>query len=251
MDSAMGTAFIFLARSAIERIPKDELEDHTRGIQHIIGLYLLGTQTLPEKKALIELHQHANGNKKLVFDQGIIDSARADFESMTGPRSEIDDSSSTAASEDEDDDEEGEDDDRSVFPPGLEKASDVPGVSNAWGFRCELCGHICVQTRHFYAHFKEGRGVAGLRIFRAIKAELVWWAKDPEGNEYTGELVELTEKPMQPPIPAPCGNQIRAANNERHRIRRAKAAAKRNVAAGQKGVAGTKGKRAQSQGEAE
>lgn len=67
----------------------------------------------------------------------------------------------------------------------------------------------------FYTHFKEGRGVEGLRIFRAIKAELVWWAKDPEGNVYTGELVEVAENPIQPPIPAPCGNQTGAAGKDR------------------------------------
>lgn len=258
----MGTAFTFLARSAIERIPRKEVKNNTKALKLILEVYQMGTKTVPEQKALYQLHEHVDITK-LGFDKKELANVKAYVEKITGPLPKSDDSSddddyssataptSSAADEDADEDDKGEDDDKRVFPPGLKKASDVPGVSNAWGFRCELCGHICVQTRHFYAHFKEGRGVESLRIFRAIKTELVWWAKDPEGNEYTGELVELTEKPKQPPIPAPCGDRIRAANNEKQRIRRANAIAKRNAAAEQKSVAGTKRKRDEAEAEAE
>jgi hypothetical protein len=249
----MGTAFIFLANSAIQRISKHEIGTNTKALMLTIETYQLGTKTVPEQKALLKLHEHVDITK-LGFDKKELEEVKEYVERMTAPLPDISDSSDdddsssssspSSAAPSEDNGEETSEDDDTVFPPGLEKGSDVPGLSSNWGFKCELCGHICIQTRHFYAHFKEGRGIERLRIFRAMKAELVWWAKDPQGNEYTGELVALTEKPNQPAIPPPCGDRIRAANLVRSRQKRDKALEKKNAGAGQRGaVAGTKRKR--------
>ena len=254
----MGTAFTFLARSAIARIPRKEAEKNRKALALILDLYQMGTKSLPEQKALVQLHQHVDLTAFGVDEKELV-SMKEYVERMTGLLPEMDDrpaaatASALTAATDQDDagDDNGEDDLVRVFPPGLEKASDVPGVSNAWGFRCDLCGHICIQTRHLYAHFKEGRGAERLRMFRAIQSELVWWAKDGEGNEYTGELLPLTGKLDQPPIPAPCGDRMRAANVERVRRRRETATAKRTAAAEERRLAGTKRKRDDADAEEE
>lgn len=248
----MGTAFIFLVNSAIKRIPKNEIGTDRKALMLILETYQMGTKTVPEQKALLKLHEHVDITK-LGFDNKELEDAKEYVQRMTAPLPDISESSddddsssssSSSASPSRDDSEEESEDDENVFPPGLEKGSDVPGLSNSWGFKCELCGHISIQTRHFYAHFKEGRGIERVRIFRAMKAELVWWAKDPEGNEYTGELVPLAEKPNQPAIPPPCGDRIRAANKLRSHRKRDKALEKKNAEVSQKGaVAGTKRKR--------